>query len=118
VAQPSLDTSKLADDRAVEPSSPPLIAATRDDLARADAYRALLEDAVEQGSTAIQQVQMEMTARPYDLIERIPPLEVPAKFVRTTHFAGIRFVYGATRSINRLVGAIAHESIEWAKKRS
>jgi hypothetical protein len=107
VADPSLD---------IEPPSPPVPAVAGDDLARADAYRALLEDAVEHGSTAIQEVQMEMTARPYDLLERIPPLEVPAKLVRAAHFAGIRFAYGATRSVNRLVGALVHEGIEWAKK--
>jgi pimeloyl-ACP methyl ester carboxylesterase len=85
-------------------------------LERVDAYLALLEDAVHHGATAVQGVQEELTAKPYDWIEKVPPLESPAKAVRTAHFAAIRGVYGMTRLVNRAVGAVLHEGIEWLKR--
>jgi hypothetical protein len=83
---------------------------------RAEGYRALLQDAVHHGATAVQRVQEELTARPYDWIEKVPPLEGPAKVVRAVHFAAIRQAYDATRLVNRLVGSALREGIGWFKR--
>ena len=61
-------------------------------------------------------MQEELTARPYDWIERVPPLEAPARAIRAGHFAAVRGAYGATRFVNRLVGTALHEGIAWLKR--
>jgi pimeloyl-ACP methyl ester carboxylesterase len=86
-------------------------------LERLDGYRALLQDAVEEGATAIQKVQEELTARPYDLIELVPPLRGPTKLVRRAHFAQLRRVYDAIRVVNRAVGVVLGVGIASIKTR-
>jgi pimeloyl-ACP methyl ester carboxylesterase len=76
-------------------------------LERVDAYRTLIQDGIDRGTTAIQEVQEELTARPYQLLELVPPLKVPTGIVRSLHFAAIRTTYGAIRLINRLLESIA-----------
>src|SRR5207253_2168261 len=46
---------------------------------RLGGYRALFEDAVDAGASAVQRVHEELTAGPYDWVERVAPLEAPAK---------------------------------------
>jgi triacylglycerol lipase len=72
-------------------------------LERIDAYRALVQDGIDHGATAIQEVQEELTARPYEIVEWFWPLKVPAGIVRSFHMAAIRTTYDAIRWMNRLV---------------
>jgi hypothetical protein len=83
---------------------------------RLDAYRALLEEAVDQGATAVQRVQEELTQKPYHLLGQIPPLAVPSELVRSAHFAALRGVYGAIRAVNSVASAALHEGIDWLRK--
>jgi pimeloyl-ACP methyl ester carboxylesterase len=69
------------------------------------AYVSLLADAVERGATAIQQIQEELTARPYDVLEAIPPLALPSRLVRSLHFMALRLTYDTIRGITRASGA-------------
>lgn len=82
---------------------------------RLDAYRALLEDAIDQGVSAVQRVQEELTQRPYDLMAELPPLQAPTALVRSAHFAALRGVYGAIRAVNSATGAALHVGIDWLK---
>lgn len=90
---------------AVRGASPAIAPAPLDARARADAYRALVHEAIDKGAAAVQGVQEELTARPYDLLEQVPPLEGPTRAVRTAHFAALRATYGAVRLVNRAVSA-------------
>jgi pimeloyl-ACP methyl ester carboxylesterase len=112
---PAASTSTAA--HVDETTSPTVAPMARRDIERLEAYRALLQDAVDEGATAVQRVQEELTARPYDWIERVPPLEMPTKIVRTAHFAAIHAAYDATRLVNRAVGAALREGIAWMKRR-
>jgi pimeloyl-ACP methyl ester carboxylesterase len=82
-------------------------------LQRLEGYRALLQDAVHHGATAIQQVQEELARRPYAVLEQIPPLERPARLVRSAHFSATRGVYGTIRAINATAGAALRGGIDW-----
>ncbi len=95
------------DDRAASPECLP--SAPRD---RVGGYRALVEDAVDAGATAVQQIQEEFTTRPYDLLEQIPPLAAPAKVVRGVHFTLLRSSYAMVRLVNRWVGAALQTALE------
>lgn len=83
---------------------------------RLQGYRALLQDAILHGSTAVEQVQASLTRRPYDLLERIPGLETPTRHARTAHLGALRGVYGMIRAVNSLSGVALHEGIERLKK--
>jgi pimeloyl-ACP methyl ester carboxylesterase len=113
--EPPLETASTK--RATADPSPALATSTREArLERLDAYRALLQDAVEHGSTAVEQVQAELSRRPYDLLEQIPPLEAPTRLVRSAHSVAVRGVYGMIRAVNAVTGAALHEGIDWLKK--
>ena len=49
----------------------------------------------------------------YSLLEQIPPLERPARLVRSAHFSATRGVYGTIRAINATAGAALRGGIDW-----
>jgi pimeloyl-ACP methyl ester carboxylesterase len=76
-----------------------------------DAYRALVQDAVDRGATAIQEIQETLTARPYDVLERVPGLSAPAEVVRSLHEKSVQATYDTIRLVNRGVGALLSAGI-------
>jgi hypothetical protein len=77
--------------------------------------RALLEEAVEQGTTAVERVHMATAARPFDILAHIPPVAPGARGVRVIHDATVTGVYEAIRQVNRLVGATLSAVIDVAE---
>ncbi len=88
-----------------------------DTLDRLDAYRALLEDAIEQGATAVQEVQKDLTRKPYAWARQVPPLAPTTSLVESTHLAVLDGVYATLRRVNALTSATLHEGLAWLKKR-
>jgi triacylglycerol lipase len=80
---------------------------------RIEGYRALLEDAVDRGATAIQDIQEELTRRPYSLLERIGPLEGPVEVTRSLHLAALRGTYDTIRAVNWASGRAARGALAW-----
>jgi pimeloyl-ACP methyl ester carboxylesterase len=85
---------------------------------RLNAYLELLEDAVELGSSAVQEVHEAIAARTYDIIEAVPPLQAPTRAVREVHFRVLRGTYAALRLANKLVGAAAGVAADGERSRS
>jgi hypothetical protein len=67
--------------------------------------RALLEEAVDQGTSAVERVHRATAARPFAILDEIPPIALPARGVRVVHDATVSVVYESVRQVNRLVGA-------------
>ena len=78
--------------------------------------RALLEDVVEHGSTAVERVQRETAGRVFAVLEVIPPVAGPARGARDVHGAVLTGVYGSIRLVNRAVGAVLTAVIEETTK--
>ena len=76
-------------------------------LRRWRGLQALVQDAVEHGSTAIERVHKETARRPFVVLERIPGIAAPARVVRCVHGATLTAVYGAIRLANRVLGHAA-----------
>lgn len=76
--------------------------------------RALLEDAVEHGSAAVERVHRETAARTFAVLELIPPVAGPARVVRDVHGAVVTGVYEGVRLANRAVGVALAAVIEHA----
>jgi len=66
--------------------------------------KALVVDAVENGSRAVERIQMETAKKPFDLLEQIPPLQVPVKGIREIHDTAVAGVHGMIRLVNRVTG--------------
>jgi hypothetical protein len=69
--------------------------------------KALVQDTVEHGSRAVERLQKEAAKRPFDLLEKIQPLEVPVKGIREIHDTAISGVHGMIRLVNRVAGDTA-----------
>jgi hypothetical protein len=74
--------------------------------------RALLEDAVEHGASAVERVHLATAARPFDILGHIPPLAPAARAVRVVHDATVASVYRTIRQVNHLVGATLSVAID------
>ena len=83
-----------------------------DDLARWRGLGALVADAVEHGSRAVEQVQKEVARRPFAVLEAIPALAAPARAVHGIHDASVAAVHGALRLATRAARAAAALGLE------
>jgi hypothetical protein len=73
--------------------------------------RALLEDVVEHGTTAVERVHMATAARPFDILD-LTPIAPAARGVRAIHDATVAGVYETIRQVNHLVGATLSTAID------
>jgi hypothetical protein len=85
------------------------------DLKRLRGLRALIEDAVQHGSSAIERVHLATAARPFAVLENIAPTALVARGVHIAHDAIATSVYGAIRATNHLVGALATVALDMAE---
>ena len=67
--------------------------------------RALLTDAVDQGTSAVERVHKATAARPFDILEKIPVVAPVSSGVRIVHDVTVAGVYETIRQVNRVVGA-------------
>ena len=77
---------------------------------------ALVGDAVEHGSRAIQRVQIETARRPFALLEHIPLLAAPAKIAHAAHDLGVTSVHEAIRAVNAVAGKTVDVILEHADR--
>jgi hypothetical protein len=76
--------------------------------------RALVQDAVEQGSLAIEKVQKETAARPFQLLESVPALARPTEVVHAVHDVAVTTTHASIRLVNRVVGRVLERVIDAA----
>jgi hypothetical protein len=81
---------------------------------RVQGLRALLQDAVEHGSAAVERVHRQTADRTFTAIELIPRVAGAARVVRGIHGVALSGVYGSVRVVNRAVGAALAAVIEQA----
>ena len=85
-------------------------------LARARGIAALLCDAVEHGSRAVERIQLETARRPFGILERIPGIADPARLVHGVFEASVTGVHRSIRAVNGVVGATVEFALENAEK--
>jgi hypothetical protein len=66
--------------------------------------KALVQDAVEHGSRAIEQVHLSTAQRPFAILEALPGLDAPTRAVHRVHDVVVQTTYEAVRLANRSVG--------------
>lgn len=73
------------------------------DLRRWRGLVALVRDAVEHGSRAVEKVQIETAGRPFGILEQIPAVAEPTRLVHGIHDATVSGVHGVLRAVSRTV---------------
>ncbi len=66
--------------------------------------KSLVQDTVDKGSTAIEQVHLSTAARPFAWLRKGPPLQVPVQTVQAVHDVAVAASYGMVRHVNRAAG--------------
>jgi hypothetical protein len=66
--------------------------------------KALVVDAVEHGSRAVEKVQLETARLPFEILEQIPKIAVPVKGLHAIHDAVVESTHGMIRLVNRVAG--------------
>jgi hypothetical protein len=66
--------------------------------------KALVQDAVDHGSRAVERLQKEAASRPFDLLEQIPQIRTPVKGIREIHDTAVSSVHEMIRLVNRVAG--------------
>ncbi len=79
--------------------------------------RALVTDAVDHGSRAVERVQLRIAKQTFDVLEAIPPLTVPVKGIHEIHDAAVAGVHGMIRLVNRVAGETAEVVLDEVEKR-
>jgi hypothetical protein len=87
------------------------------DIERWRGAAALLRDAVEHGSRAVQRVQLETARRPFAIIASIPVVAGPARVVHAAHDASVTAVHETIRLVNGAVGGAVDFALRLAEKR-
>jgi tRNA A37 N6-isopentenylltransferase MiaA len=67
-------------------------------------FRALVEEFVDHGSKAVEEMHKTATARTFYALEAYGPTNKPARLVHRAHDASLSGMYGLVRLVNRTVG--------------
>jgi hypothetical protein len=78
---------------------------------------ALLRDAVEHGSRAVERIQIESARRPFWIIEQIPAVAAPTRIVHGAHDAAVSAVHEAIRGVNVVVSTAVDFALRQTEKR-
>ena len=82
------------------------------DIRRLRGAAELLSDAVEHGASAIERVHLATAARPFAILENIPPTALVARGVHVAHDAIAQSVYGSIRAVTRLARVAVTTAID------
>jgi hypothetical protein len=74
------------------------------DVKRWRGLRALIGDAVEHGSAAIERVHLETARRPFAILEQVPGIGERAHTIHQIHDGVVSTVYATIRDVNRALG--------------
>jgi hypothetical protein len=79
---------------------------------------ALVRDAVEHGSRAVEKIQLETAGRPFGILEQIPGVAEPTRVVHVIHDATVSGVHGIVRAVAHAVGTTADVVLRVAEEKS
>ncbi len=87
-------------------------------LSRVRGLAALVRDAVEHGSRAVEKVHLEIAKRPFVVLEHVPGIEAPTRAVHAVHDLTVQSVYGSIRLVNGLVGTTVEAALDVVERSS
>ncbi|MGH9137947.1 MAG: hypothetical protein ACRD0G_13025 [Acidimicrobiales bacterium] len=78
-------------------------------MAGPDDLRKLVQDAIDQGATSVEEVHKKIAAMPLDALKGIEPLSGPVQSIEDLTTSSIGAVYDTIRRVNEQVGQIAQQ---------
>jgi len=87
-------------------------------MKRWQGLKALVADAVDHGSRAVQRVHLEIARKPFAVLEAIPQVAGPAKVVHLVHDATVSTTYLVIRSVSTVVFATVGVALDVAERRA
>jgi hypothetical protein len=87
-------------------------------LARWRGLKALVADAVEHGSRAVERVHMATARRPFVIIEHVPGVAVPTHIVHAVHDVIVTQTYDTIRRVNRAVSIVLDVTLDVLETRA
>jgi|HubBroStandDraft_2_1064218.scaffolds.fasta_scaffold3151223_1 hypothetical protein len=88
------------------------------DIRRWRGLFALVRDAVEHGSRAVEKIQIETAGRPFGVLEQIPGVAEPTRVVHVIYDAAVSGVHGVVRAVSRTVAATVDVALRVAEEQS
>lgn len=82
------------------------------DIQKWRGLRALIGDAVEQGSAAIERVHLATAKRPFTVLEQIPGIAEPTRGIHAIHDAVVTSTYAAVRLANQVAGQAIDKALD------
>ena len=76
-----------------------------------------IQEAIDNGATSIEQVHKSIAKIPYDVLEKIYPVDETSEEVRKAHDQTIGSVYNTIRNLNEHVGTVAAKLLEKVTKK-
>jgi MinD-like ATPase involved in chromosome partitioning or flagellar assembly len=67
----------------------------------------LVQTAIDKGASSVEEVHNKIANMPLNVLEKITPLETPAKEIKQIHEKTVGTVYDIIRTVNNEVGEIA-----------
>ncbi len=89
------------------------------DLQQWRGLKAMLQDAVEHGSRAVQQVHLETAKRPFAVLGYLPGVGGATRAIHRIHDVAVGTTYDAVRFVNGAVGSaidVALDAVERARE--
>ncbi|WP_164020410.1 hypothetical protein [Pyxidicoccus trucidator] len=80
--------------------------------------KALVQDVVDKGATAVEGVHKRTAAVPFRLLRKIRPLEAPVRRVHELHDLAVSTSYAMVRLVNRVAGKTVDVTLDVLEKRS
>jgi hypothetical protein len=74
--------------------------------------KALVHDAVEHGSRAVERVHLDTARRPFTILEHVPIVAGPSKVVHAVHDMVVSTSYATVRVVNSVVGKAADVALD------
>lgn len=87
------------------------------DLQRWRGLKALVADAVEHGSRAVEKLQLDAFGRVTSIVQIVPGVEAPAEVTRAVHATIVRSTHASIRAVSRAVGGVLDEVLDVIEQR-
>lgn len=78
----------------------------------------IVEQAVEDGATTVEQVHRSISSMPFDMLEKIDALQKPVDTARQLHDETVGNIYETIRLLNERAGEIARTVLDHGAKKS
>ena len=86
------------------------------DLAKWKGLGALIVDAVDGGSHAVERIQLKNAQRPFAIVEQVPVIAPVGRTVHLVYTAAVTSVHGSVRLVARAVGVVVDVALSAAEQ--